>query len=47
MNEQMQYVLEKTGEAYYLHKKLAEQAQQAAEAVEYLEEEGLFDDQDC
>lgn len=43
-----QELLERLGEAYYTHKKLAEQAEKAAESVDYLAGKGLFsDDQDC
>lgn len=37
-----QIILEKLGAAIYLHKKLAEDAEKAADAVKYLKEVGVL-----
>ena len=42
MDQNTQFILEKLGAAIYLHKKLAEDAEKAAEAVEYLKEVGVL-----
>lgn len=42
MDKNAQLILEKLGAALYLHKKLAEDAEKAAEAVKYLKEVGVL-----
>ena len=41
-----QNTLEQLGTALYLHYKMAEDAEKAAEAVQYLQDEGVFDKQE-
>ena len=41
-----QDALEKLGMAIYLHYKMAEDAEKAAEAVQYLQENGVFSQQE-
>lgn len=38
----MEKMIAKLGEAFYTHKQLIKKAQEAQEAVEYLDKEGLF-----
>ena len=38
----VRFILEKLGSALYLHKKQAEDAQKAKEAVSYLQSKGVF-----